>query len=112
MKETTLVLPSKCPACKFTIADLKKINRLGCSKCYEVYKPIVLELLPAMHRDVKHRGKTPKGLFATMKLEADIQQVKDALEDAIQSESYYEAAKFRDTIKEMESALAGLKSQA
>ena len=92
----------KCPNCKMTYADLKKIGRLGCSQCYTVFKKSLAPLLKRIHGSTQHVGKAPKRLAKETKQRTQLQVLKAELEKLIRLESFEEAVKIRDKIKELE----------
>ncbi len=92
----------KCPNCKLTYADFKKIGRLGCGECYTTFKKYLAPLLKRIHGSGQHFGKSPVKLtkVATKKLE--LQDLRNRLQKAIEAEAFEEAARLRDQIKETE----------
>jgi len=106
VKKIVSNLAAKCSACGYTLVDLQKVGRLGCSQCYQAFKPVLLEMIPTMHKQLKHVGKAPKGIFDKINLEAALQNMKKDLEIAVDAEDYHEAAILRDTIQEMENSLS------
>jgi len=91
-----------CSVCGFSLEDLKKVGRLGCPQCYEAFRPEVVGMLATMHRDVKHVGKRPEGLFELKKKQEDLKTARKELQKAIDEEDFELAAKLRDSIKELE----------
>lgn len=97
----------KCPNCNLTYADFKKIGRLGCGQCYNVFRKYLAPLLKRIHGSSQHVGKSPlkvktvSGPVVT-KRKTDLQELKDKLAKAIEKEAFEEAARLRDQIKEME----------
>ncbi|MDD5060127.1 MAG: UvrB/UvrC motif-containing protein [Candidatus Omnitrophica bacterium] len=95
----------KCQACGLTYADFKKIGRLGCGECYNVFRKYLAPLLKRIHGSNQHIGKTPlisKPAVKTDKNKAGLQELKISLQEAIQREAFEEAARLRDMIKELE----------
>lgn len=94
----------KCTNCGMTYDDFRKIGRLGCGECYKAFKRSLLPLLKRIHGSTRHVGK------ATVKLEkaagvekkSELQELRQNLQRAIESEEYEEAAKIRDKIRELE----------
>ncbi len=94
----------KCPKCGMTFEDFKKVGRFGCSDCYVKFKKNLLPLFKRIHGSTRHLGK------ATMKLEkaagtekrSQSQELRQKLQRAVDAEEYEEAAKIRDTIRELE----------
>ena len=48
-----------CPVCHMRRADFKKMGRLGCPACYDVFGDELATLLKAVHRSDRHVGKVP-----------------------------------------------------
>ncbi len=93
----------RCPSCGLSYADFKKKGRLGCANCYATFKHFLTPLLKKIHSATRHVGKTPATIEKVVPQASDeIEQLKKALERAIKTEEYEEAAKLRDKIKELE----------
>lgn len=97
----------KCPSCGLSYADFKKIGRLGCAECYNVFRKYLAPLLKRIHGSSQHIGKIPlqaKTAFSVRasKKKIDLQELKNQLQSAIQKEAFEEAARLRDLIKEIE----------
>jgi protein arginine kinase activator len=99
--EQELVSMPHCEGCGASLREIKAIGRIGCAKCYEVFKDEIAFTLPQMQAGGRrHIGKRPKKAFA-----ADLGFLKVELQKAIKEERYELAAQFRDQIKELEKAL-------
>jgi len=104
--KTEELVSVKCPSCGLTYADFKKIGRLGCAECYNVFRKYLAPLLKRIHGSSQHIGKNPlkgKAVTRVSKKKAGLQELKDQLQQAIQKEAFEEAARLRDLIKEIES---------
>ena len=101
--ETDLVGAATCPSCGFTYADFKKVGRLGCSECYEVFKKQLEPLLKRIHGANRHIGKVPLRVGKTVQDTQTIHQMKLQLNKAIQAEEFEKAAAIRDKLRELES---------
>jgi len=103
-EEETVTL--KCPSCGLTYADFKKIGRLGCGECYNVFRKYLAPLLKRIHGSNQHIGKNPvktkRKVTVTKSVTVTLSELKDQLQKAIQQEAFEEAARLRDQIKEME----------
>jgi protein arginine kinase activator len=99
-KETTVTV--KCANCGLTYADFKKIGRLGCSECYNTFKKYLGPLLKKVHGSIIHFGKSPFKVAKVLDKRGDLQALRYQLQKAIETESFEEAAKIRDKIKELE----------
>ena len=92
----------RCPNCGFSIEDLRKVRRFGCSDCYVTFSQEVGQMLHGMHKGPTHVGKIPGGLVARQVLHKRLEELRSRLDAAISSESYEEAARLRDEIKSLE----------
>jgi protein arginine kinase activator len=96
---------AKCPSCGLTYADFKKIGRLGCGECYNVFRKYLAPLLKRIHGSNQHIGKNPVKVKVATKLykkKSGLPELKNQLQKAIREEAFEEAARLRDQIKEME----------
>jgi len=99
------VVTTKCPSCGLAYADFKKIGRLGCGECYNVFRKYLAPLLKRIHGSSQHIGKNPtkiKVLTRTSKKKAGLTELKNQLQKAVKEEAFEEAARLRDLIKGME----------
>lgn len=107
----------KCPACGLAYADFKKIGRLGCGQCYNVFRQYLAPLLKRIHGSSQHVGKTPvrrakpapasagvatEAAPAAPRKKAGLQELKAQLAKAIEKEAFEEAARLRDQIRALE----------
>ena len=114
----------KCPNCGLTYADFKKIGRLGCGQCYNVFRQYLAPLLKRIHGSSQHVGKSPVRRAkaaatasaavvgaateappapAVSKRKSGLQELKAKLAKAIEKEAFEEAARLRDQIKKISS---------
>ncbi len=92
----------KCVTCGFTLDDLKRVRRFGCSDCYATFSEEVGQMVRGMHKGPSHIGKVPEGLMAIQFRHQRIEELRSRLEQAITSESYEEAAGIRDEIRNLD----------
>lgn len=93
----------KCSRCGASFEDFKKVGRLGCSECYEVFKKYLGPLLKRIHGSNIHFGKSPVKVAKTAsKKKIDVQDLRLKLQKAIEMEAFEEAARLRDQIKQLE----------
>ena len=105
-KEEEAAVAVKCPNCGLTYMDFKKIGRLGCGECYNVFRKYLAPLLKRIHGSNQHIGKSilkTKTPLKSYKKKADLQELKSQLQKAIQGEVFEEAARLRDQIKKISS---------
>lgn len=104
-KEVNLV----CPVCHWDLAGLRKTGRLGCPNCYEVFKEILDEALPTMHRGTVHAGKIPgddRSVDGSCWLR-ELSLAQQELNELIRKEEYEKAAVVRDRIIDLKRKLSG-----
>jgi len=90
-------LPSttlRCPDCGIRLVDLRKSGRVGCPRCYEVFRKQILPLLKRVHGATDHEGAGP----ANDSGPADLSRLRADLRRAIEAEDFEQAARLRDRI--------------
>lgn len=92
----------KCPTCGFTLEDLRRVRRFGCSDCYATFSEEVGQMVRGMHKGISHIGKVPAGLMAMQVLHQRLEELRSRLDQAVAAESYEEAAGIRDEIRNIE----------
>ncbi len=90
-----------CPNCGYEIKDFLGNNRLGCSGCYPHFRRQVVPILARYHRHASHLGKVPRRAGGMASKQGEITRIRVALEKAIRSEDYEEAAGLRDTMRRL-----------
>jgi protein arginine kinase activator len=94
----------RCEQCGFTQSDFKKHGRFGCPACYDAFKGVLDPMLDGMHKGTLHIGKVPRTALARRSLHERLTRLESELTDAIKSERYEEAARFRDEINQVRQA--------
>jgi len=97
---------TRCPKCNFTQPDFKKTGRFGCPSCYETFKDMLDAMLDGMHKGTTHVGKVPKLALTRKSLYERLTKLETGLTEAVKSERYEEAARFRDEINEVKQSAA------
>lgn len=92
----------QCPSCAFTLEDLRRVRRFGCSECYKTFQDELSTILRGMHKGSSHVGKVPKGVMEQQVLDQRLEELRSRLEQAVVSENYEEAAGLRDEIRQIE----------
>ena len=90
-----------CPDCGFTLEDLKKIGRLGCSSCYTVFRKDLMHSLSNMHKGISHQGRVPEGMMESLELQQKEEKLIQDLDNAIKDEAYEKAAVLRDQLTKL-----------
>ena len=84
----------RCPDCGIRLVELRKAGRVGCARCYEVFRKQILPLLRRVHGATEHEGMRPPGPGA----ESDVARLREELRRAIAAEDFEQAARLRDRI--------------
>lgn len=92
----------RCPACGFTLDDLRRIRRFGCAECYTTFHEEVSQMLRGMHKGTRHCGKVPAGLMESHARNQRLEELRGKLDLAVTAENYEEAAGLRDEIRRIE----------
>lgn len=93
-----------CSSCGYEIKAFQDNNRLGCAACYSHFRQQLLPILARYHRHASHLGKVPRQAGGVASQQGALIRLRVALEKAIQSESYEEAARLRDEMRALRSA--------
>ncbi len=91
----------RCEQCGFTQGDFKKQGRFGCPQCYEAFRAILDPMLENMHKGTVHAGKVPQKALARKSLHDRLTALETNLDEAIKSERYEDAARYRDEIHQV-----------
>ncbi len=97
----------KCSACGFTTQDFKKNGRFGCPSCYEHFSKMLEPMLDTMHKGSSHTGKIPQRAIARKSLYERLTQLETELDQAIKSERYEDAARYRDELTQVRQSTSG-----
>lgn len=93
----------RCKACGFTEPDFKKHGRFGCPECYDTFKEMLTPMLENMHKGTTHAGKVPARAITRKSLYDKITELETSLNEAVKTERYEDAARFRDEIIQLKS---------
>lgn len=96
---------SKCPNCGLSYEEFGRTGRLGCAECYEAFSRLLLPLIKRVQHSIQHTGKRPSRLVTptrTSQTGGDLRELQNRLQKFIQEESFEDAARVRDQIKQLE----------
>ena len=93
-----------CEQCGFTQADFKKNGRFGCPACYDAFRGLLEPMLDGMHKGVVHTGKVPARALERKSLHDRLAKLELDLTDAVKSERFEDAARYRDEINQVRQA--------
>lgn len=94
----------QCPACGIQYMEFRAEGRLGCPHDYAVFRAGLEPLLQRIHRSVRHVGKAPRRPTASSNRFAELVELRQRLQAAVETEAYEEAAQIRDLLREKEAA--------
>jgi protein arginine kinase activator len=99
-----------CPSCGTTLQEVRTGHPLACTKCYETFADVIVNEiindseLSKINLDKNkpplHRGRAP-GKSQELNPSLRLVALNDALNDALKSEDYEQAAWIRDKIKDL-----------
>ncbi|MDR1805341.1 MAG: UvrB/UvrC motif-containing protein [Clostridium sp.] len=96
---------SRCQKCGMSFAEIAKVGKLGCAECYRTFYERLMPTIQRIHGRVLHTAEQPQKVAAGVaeeSLEDKITKRKAALQEAIQSQNFEQAAALRDEIRELE----------
>ena len=96
---------SKCSNCGLTYEEFGRTGRLGCAECYEAFSKLLIPLIKRVQHSTQHVGKRPSRLAAPIRASQDLRELQNRLTKSIEQESFEEAARLRDQIKQLEEKL-------
>jgi protein arginine kinase activator len=91
-----------CGACGIKFVEFRNTGRLGCPHDYDEFQDELVPLLESIHGELKHNGKSPRRLPKEKTGQVELSKLRRKLQDAINKESYEEAARLRDKIRLIE----------
>ncbi len=92
----------QCEACAIKFVEFRNSGRLGCPHDYDAFRDDLLPLLESIHGDTKHQGKLPRRRPKAKGTQLEVAGLRKKLQQAVQDEAYEDAARLRDTIRELE----------
>lgn len=96
-----------CAGCGMTAAEFKLRGRMGCPRCYTVFRTALLPLLDRVHDGSSHRGRFPStGMSAIVQPDL-VADLKRRLAVAIAAQDYKVAAGLRDQLRQLEGQVEG-----
>ncbi len=105
-KKATSPTKLQCSTCGLTFAQFRQVGRFGCSDCYHSFGDENLQpLFRRMHGSISHVGKVPQSIGGATKINRDISELREKLQELIQQEEYEKAAEIRDKIRSLEQEL-------
>jgi len=91
----------KCDVCGMSYSKFRETGRFGCGNCYSVFGERLNPLFKRVHGNITHTGKIPSRAGGRIKLQREIERLRQQLDEAIKNEEYEKAAVLRDRIREI-----------
>ena len=99
-----------CESCGCDVGQMRESGRLGCSHCYERFKPLVKSILKRIHGKTVHCGKVAHKSLGNSSFSKSLKDLEASLHSAIEEERYEDAARYRDEIEDLKTQTAELSS--
>ena len=100
---------TRCSGCGSTMNDIKKLGKVGCADCYDLFLSELMPTIRSIHGNTEHIGKRPVIEYtenhedkAGSKPADDLDSLKAQLRKAIEDEDFERAAELRDSIRKQE----------
>jgi protein arginine kinase activator len=94
-----------CPTCGTLLRVVLDEGAVGCSGCYTAFGDEIESILEGLHASLIHKGKTLRHDDERAKMRAELQTKRALLRSMLRAENYEEAARLRDTIRDLEATL-------
>lgn len=94
--------PERCQTCGLTYNQFSKSGRFGCNDCYKAFESRLEPLFKRVHGNTLHGGKIPRRQGESISQKRHLHELKRQLNKKIEREEFEEAAKIRDTIRQLE----------
>ncbi|WP_432353435.1 UvrB/UvrC motif-containing protein [Sporosarcina sp. A2] len=96
----------ECPECGLTFHRFLDIGKFGCPTCYETFRERLPRVFGKLHNgNSTHKGKIPASFNEKMTIKLKIEELRERMQETIQSEQFEQAAVLRDEIKEWKQKL-------
>ena len=92
----------RCSCCGSTLNDIVMMGGPGCSECFTVFRAQIAEAIRKADGNVRYRGRVPTGSSPQARREAQLQQARTQLAQAIETQDFERAAVLRDLIRTLE----------
>lgn len=94
---------ARCAFCSSTFRDFRSTGRLGCAHCYDAFEKSMRDLLRRVHGSSQHIGRRYEPhTGGELEDGGTLNELRDRLKRAIDSEQFELAADIRDRLRGME----------
>lgn len=87
----------KCPVCGFPFSAFINRGQIGCEKCYDVFKPLLIKSIPSLDGSVPYSGERPDERL--IKVRNEINLLIRKMNIAAENEDYETSKSCYETIK-------------
>lgn len=91
-----------CPKCGMRFSEFLHGGKIGCAECYKTFASSLGSTVKRIHGNAEHCGKVPEGMADVISDKKKIETLRAKLNEAIQTQEYELAAKYRDEIRALE----------
>ncbi len=100
---TTAAGAIRCTRCGISFEEIARSGKVGCADCYQQFREKLSPTVERLHGKADHVGKSPNGpKESTPPALLRLEQLKEQLAKAIETQEFELAAKLRDEIRELE----------
>ncbi len=92
----------RCKGCGSSFEEIAKSGKVGCAKCYEIFREELLPSINRLHGRTCHTGKLARSAGNEVKVRNEAARLKEELNRAVGSQEFEKAAELRDRIRELE----------
>lgn len=127
--KTDLHKEKACPGCGYTLSNIAKTGKIGCAKCFDVFKRPLTNVLFKTHGATEHVGKKPKSIQnkeeakskeetemkkepernQNMPLDEQIKLQERLMREAVEAEDYEKASTVRDRLRTLRNTIKDIK---
>ena len=93
----------RCKKCGSSFDDISSTGKVGCAKCYDIFRDKLMPFIKRIHGNTNHSGKLAGFTDEFKQKERKINELKIDLNKAVKNQEFELAAKIRDEIKDLES---------
>ena len=92
----------RCTRCGISFEEIARSGKVGCADCYKQFRDKLSPTVERLHGKADHAGKTPRRKTAVPQEKSQLEQLREQLARAIETQEFELAAQLRDRIRELE----------
>lgn len=102
---------SACPKCGMMLSQFRKSGVLGCAECYHSFKEELRPLFARIQGRAQHAGRRPPQNPEEQERLRRMEEVRKKMEEAVATEAFEMAAKYRDELKALQESAKAAKEE-